>query len=174
MKPVPGSPCQNCDFSYRCADDDKTCPEYNRWFRPWLRREWRKLRRRHGMDLDFTGWRYYAPYEPTGDPAPEPEPETPQEQAFNLEAALVKLDEMHALIPKSNARRQLADFAYELGQIVETQMHMGPTEYGRRCGMNANRVASYVYGYHCPHGEVYERLKTALREKWKEIQNDRV
>lgn len=121
------------------------------------------------MDLDFTGWRYYAPYEPTG--AQEPEPEAPQEPAFDLEAALAKLDELHALIPKTNARRQLADFAYELGKICENQLHMGPTEYGRRCGMNATRVASYVYGYHCPHGEVYERLKAALREKWKEMRD---
>lgn len=171
MKPVPGSPCQNCDFSYRCADDDQTCPEYEIWFRPWLRRNLNQIRRETGKKRNPVAWRYFAPYEPTETKKAEPEKEEPP---FDLDDALRELDRLHDAVPRLNPRTELSAFSAHLSWIVERRMHMGPTEYGRRCGISASRAASYVDGYHCPRGEVYEALKKGLREKWEEMQHERI
>ena len=148
MKPVPGSPCQNCDFSYRCADDDQVCEEYKRWFGPWVRGQLRYLRKIL-RPKNFTAWRYYAPYEPIVNAPGRSRPEHGKPVMSELRQRLDKLDELYGLVPSYNGYKERADFAEAFEALVK-DLGFKYAELARASNSQPYQIKCYCDGVYVP------------------------
>lgn len=172
MRPVPGSPCQNCDYSYACAEDDQVCNEYKTWFGPWVRGQLRSLRKRL-KPKNFTSWRYYAPYEPVCDrPGPE-KPERVKPDGSVFRRRLETLDELYDLIPHYNGQTQRANFSEAFEALVK-DLGLKYAELARATDSQPYQIKCYCDGVYVPGDTKWLNIRAELLRRIERLEHGRV
>lgn len=172
MKPVGGSPCQRCDYSFICENDQKTCEEYNRWFGPWVRGQLRNLRKTL-RPKNFTAWRYYAPYEPIApvEDTEAPERKKPENNIFRQR--LDKLDYLHGIVPSYNGQKERADFSDAFEALVK-DLGFKYAELARETECQPYQIKCYCDGVYVPGDTKWINIRAALERRIARIERGRV